>query len=325
MKTAELYDKERSAAFYEARYSHGSSYMDEWPIDKKRLIVNVIRELGLPTEGEAVDFGCGHGVVTDVLRQALPPAWKVYGVDVSETAIRRARARYPDCTFGVATDRTLIDKRFDFILTHHVLEHVYDVSLVLDEIVQLATQHGTMLHILPCGNAGSLEHQICLLRKDGIDLRLGNRFFFEDEGHVRRLTSAQLCRLCRERGFVLADERYGNQYYGAIEWITRAGPQFIELLTDTAQAVGAEEKAQLKAIRSRLMMYWQLRRVAFGLESRLALTPKSWRNYVAMMLLAPLYPGSKLIDLYLRRRTSTEWGDRKREPNGSEMYLYFTR
>lgn len=325
MKTAELYDKERSVAFYEERYSHGLSYMDEWPIDKKRRIMDVIRELGLPSEGEALDFGCGHGVVTDVLRQALPPAWKVYGVDVSETAIWRARGRYPDCLFVVADDRELMGKQFDFIFTHHVLEHVYDVSLVLDEIVQLAKQHGTMLHILPCGNAGSLEHQICLLRKDGIDVSLGNRFFFEDEGHVRRLTSAQLSRLCCDRGFVMADELYGNQYYGAVEWITRAGPHFIELLTDTAQAVGVEEKAKLKAIRSRLMMYWQLRRAACELESRLALTPKSWRNYVAMTFLAPLYPGSKLIDLYLRRRTIAEWGERKREPNGSEMYLYFTR
>jgi ubiquinone/menaquinone biosynthesis C-methylase UbiE len=325
MNTAELYDKERSVAFYEERYARGSRYMDEWPIDKKRRIGDVIRELGLPNEGDAVDFGCGHGVVTEVLRQALPPAWKVYGVDVSETAIGRARERYPHCTFMCADDPALIGKRFDFVFTHHVLEHVYDVSLVLDEIVRLATPHGTMLHILPCGNAGSLEHQICLLRKDGINLSLENRFFFEDEGHVRRLTSAQLCRLCSDRGFTLADESYGNQYHGGVEWITRAGPQFIELLTNTAQAVGEEEQAQLKAIRFRLMMYAQLRRAVFELDNRLAITPKSWRNYVAITLLAPLYLGSKLIDLYLRRRAIVEWHDRKREPNGSEMYLYFRR
>ncbi|MDN5941826.1 MAG: class I SAM-dependent methyltransferase [Nitrospira sp.] len=325
MSTAALYDKDRSVAFYEERYSGGSGYMEEWPIEKKRRVFDVIRSLGLPREGEAIDFGCGNGIFTDVLRQALAPGWKVYGVDVSEAAVERARTRYPDCAFCLADDPGFIGKTFDFVFTHHVLEHVYDVAQVLNEITERAKPRSTMLHILPCGNAGSFEHSLCLLRNDGIDTSLENRFFFEDEGHVRRLTSAELCRLCHDRGFVLADEGYSNQYYGAIEWITEAGPRFIEMLTDTTQAVGQEARGRLKAIRFRLMLYWRLRRVVFELESRLARTPKTWRNYVAMMLLAPLYLSSKPIDWYLRRNASAEWKTRKKEPNGSEMYLSFTR
>jgi hypothetical protein len=60
-----------------------------------------------------------------------------------------------------------------------------------------------MLHILPCGNEGSFEHNVCLLRKDGINPELEGRFFFEDEGHVRRLTTEQLSALCAKMGFVL--------------------------------------------------------------------------------------------------------------------------
>ncbi len=43
----------------------------------------------------------------------------------------------------------------------------------------------SMLHFMPCGNEGSYEYNVCLLRSDGINTELENRFFFEDEGHVR--------------------------------------------------------------------------------------------------------------------------------------------
>lgn len=325
VNTATLYDKDRSVAFYEERYSDHSGYMEEWPIEKKRRVFDVIQSLGLPSEGEAVDYGCGNGVFTDVLRQALAPGWKVYGVDISEAAVERAKSQYPDCAFYLTNDQELIGKTFDFVFTHHVLEHVYDVAQVLDEITARAKLRSTMLHILPCGNPGSFEHTICLLRKDGINSRLENRFFFEDEEHVRRLTSVELSRFCCGRGFVLKDEGYSNQYYGAIEWITQAGPRFIKLLTDTAQAVGPEARVRLGAIRRRLMLYWWLRRVVFEFENRLASTTKTWRNYVAMILLALPYSFSKLIDWYLRRNANTEWKRRKKDPNGSEMYLSFTR
>lgn len=325
MGTSALYDKDRSVAFYEKRYSDGSGYMEEWPIEKKRRVFDVIRSLGLPIEGEAVDYGCGNGVFTDVLRQALAPGWKVYGVDVSEAAVERARKQNPDCAFYLSSDLQRIGKTFDFVFTHHVLEHVYDVAQVLDEITERAKPCSMMLHILPCGNAGSFEHSICLLRKDGINVNLENRFFFEDEGHVRRLTSSELCRLCHDRGFVLAEESYSNQYYGAIEWITKAGPRFIELLTDTAQATGPEARGRLNAIRIRLMLYWWLRRAVFEIENRMARVPKTWRNYVAILLLTPPYFFSKPIDRYLRRNAIAEWKTKKAEPNGSEMYLSFSR
>ncbi|MBX3348223.1 MAG: class I SAM-dependent methyltransferase [Nitrospira sp.] len=325
MRTSALYDKDRSVAFYEERYSDGSHYMEEWPIEKKRRVFDVIRSLRLPLEGEAVDYGCGNGIFTDVLRQALAPGWKVYGVDVSEAAVERAKTRYPECAFHLTNDPRLIGKTFDFVFTHHVLEHVYDVAQVLDEITERAKLHSTALHILPCGNAGSFEHSICLLRKDGINASLENRFFFEDEGHVRRLTSSELCRLCHDRGFVLTEEGYSNQYYGAIEWITQAGPRFIELLTETAQAISPKARGRLKAIRIRLMLYWWMRRAVLELESRLARVPKTWRNYVAMLLLTLPYLFSKPIDLYLHRNAIAEWKTRQTEPNGSEMYLSFTR
>jgi len=123
----------------------------------------------LPDVGEALDFGCGNGVFTDVIKRALPTGWKVYGTDISEIAIENVKKRYPECVFFVADDEEFISKRFDFLFTHHVLEHVYNLAQVLKKINDRLKDESTILHILPCGNEGSFEHSICLLRKDGIN------------------------------------------------------------------------------------------------------------------------------------------------------------
>ena len=72
----------------------------------------------------------------------------------------------------------------------------------------------SFLHILPCGNEGSFEHTICLLKKDGINKEMGNRFFFEDPAHIRRLSTDELNTMVAKFGFNLTKDYYSNQYYG---------------------------------------------------------------------------------------------------------------
>jgi 2-polyprenyl-3-methyl-5-hydroxy-6-metoxy-1,4-benzoquinol methylase len=189
-KTSELYDLQVSRDFYEERYDHG--YMDEWSVEKKQRVFEVIRSLGLPEKGDALDFGCGNGVLTEVIKQALPPAWNVYGTDLSTIAVENAQERCPSCTFFFAEDKETksVPRQYDFLFTHHVLEHVYDIDPMIDIIDNYLKDKAAMLHVLPCGNADSFERGVCLLRKDGIDAKLQNRFFYEDEGHVRRLTGS---------------------------------------------------------------------------------------------------------------------------------------
>jgi len=322
-KTSQLYDKHMAAAFYQERYAHG--YMDDWPIEKKRRIFEVIHNFDLPDTGEALDFGCGNGVFTDVIKQALPAGWKIYGTDISEIAIENAKKRYPGYVFFMPDDREFISKRFDFLFTHHVLEHVYNLPQVLKEINDCLKDKSTMLHILPCGNEGSFEHSICLLRKDGINLQLENRFFFEDEGHVRRLTTEQLSKLCREKGFILAKEYYSNQYFGAIDWIIQSGLSFIRMVTNVSSAVDEKAKSKLTKIRYKLLFLWGSRYLATFFDSRLRKRGRTVRNYIALILGLPLYAFTKSLNNYLKVKVLNEWNKQKTERNGSEMYLFFKR
>jgi cyclopropane fatty-acyl-phospholipid synthase-like methyltransferase len=315
-------NKATSVEFYEQRYSQG--YMEEWPIEKKQKIVELIQSLQLPQKGEALDFGCGNGVLTEIVRQALP-GWTIYGTDISETAINNAKSRYPMCTFFVLGDPAYQEKKFDLLFTHHVFEHVANLQETFDQMENYLKTKSSMLHFLPCGNEGSFEYNVCLLRKDGINTKLENRFFFEEEGHVRRLTTKQVCELCETKGFTLQKEYYSNHYYGAIEWITNCDFQFILMFTDTSTAIDEHAKRRLKKLRIFLLTIKALRLPANIVNRFLNNRKKTVKDCLLFIFALPFYILSKPIDSYWKKKTRQEWETKKTERNGSEMALYFSR
>lgn len=319
-ETTQLYDAQTSRQFYDERYTKG--YMDEWPVEKKRRVFALVQSLGLPAEGEALDFGCGNGVFTEVLSQALPK-WKIYGTDFSAVAIETAQARIPSCTFFTPAHEALRQKRYDFLFTHHVLEHVYDIQEVWREIAGLLKPGASMLHILPCGNEGSFEHHVALLARDGINTEMENRFFFEDTGHVRRLDTERLSALAAQAGFELAAEYYANQYHGAIDLITQNEPSFVLMMTDPARAKDDRARKELSRLRWKLMLITAFRQLQHRVES-FPVRKRNIKRWIGLLAGLPVYPLSRLIDYRMKRQAETEWAQRKNERNGGEMYLYFT-
>ncbi|MBA2340109.1 MAG: methyltransferase domain-containing protein [Pyrinomonadaceae bacterium] len=320
--TARLYDKQTSEKFYDERYSGG--YMDDWPPEKKHRVIEVIRGLNLPESGEALDFGCGNGVFTEVIRLALPQ-WQIYGTDLSSVALQTAKTRYPDCNFFTPSDKNLMSKKFDFLFTHHVLEHVYNLDAVWREIVNFMKPDASALHILPCGNEGSFEHAICQLRVDGIDDQIGSRFFFEDQGHVRRLSTRQMDELAARSGLELAREYYANQHHGAIEWITASGMDFFLTLTESENAKDAEAKAKLLKIRRKLKPVVWARDLVSGVRARRHKEKKTAKNWAGLIARLPIFVVCRIVDQQTRRKAEAEWEQSKNNRNGSEMYLHFKR
>ncbi len=304
-----LKDISESKKFYNDRYAKG--YMEQWPADKKLRVFEVIKSISLPSKGEALDFGCGNGVFTALLKDALP-GWKIYGCDISDEAIRNARDKNLDCKFFVNDDPLFKGRKFDFIFSHHVLEHVSDIEETARQMNERVAGGGSMLHIFPCGNEGSFEWGICQLRKDGISKERGSRFFFEDEGHLRRMNTDSCASLFKKFGFILRQEFYTNQYDGALNWITRSNP--LVTLTMFNPLGGKNIKAKL-----RLSLFL----LAFLSISALRLPHViSERFYLPLKIL--FWP-SKQIDQYLIQRSNKEWERKKSQRNGSEMYLYFMK
>lgn len=318
MINKQLYQEEESLQFYEQRYRDG--YMDSWPLEKKQRIFEVIRSLNLPERGHALDYGCGNGIFTDIIKQALP-TWEVSGCDISEYAIENAKKLFPSCNFFILDDQT--KEKFDFVFSHHVLEHVHDLSKILDSINNLLNPRAFILHILPCGNKDSFEHKICTLRKDGINSDMENRFFYEDVGHLRRLTSEELSNELKNRGFKLQKSFYANQYYGALRWISRSLPEFIYDFANPHCAKNKQAEKQLKKHRLILLLICLVQLPMLLWQHIWRMPNKKTYHYLLVLLnLIPTlisYPFFKKIDKEAKR----EWDTCKNLPNGSEMYLFF--
>lgn len=317
----DLYQKAIAKEFYEERYKDG--YMDEWPMEKKIKVIDVIKSLSLPKMGKGLDFGCGNGVFTNVLKQALPE-WEIYGSDISEVAVKNAEERYPDCKFFVSDNEQFSELEFDFLFSHHVLEHVFDIQKTISEINVYLKTEAKMLHILPCGNENSFEFNVCKLRTDGINKDMEDRFFFEDEGHVRRLTTARANDLMEAHNFKLEKGFYNNQYYNALRWITRS-PDFIMNFTDPTKAINSKSLKRLKSLRYKLILlrYLQLPALLF-LQVRKVYN-KTLKHYLILAIDFVPYLVSYPFYSYIETKAEAEWDESKEQENGSEMYLYYER
>lgn len=320
--TAQLHDVERASAFYDDRYKSG--YMEEYPAATKERISGIIESLNLPSTGNAIDFGCGNGVLTEVLRQALPQ-WSVYGVDLSKRAIENAKSRFPQCTFVEFANPELKAIKFDFLFSHHVLEHVSDLQSSADQITSYLSASSSMLHVLPCGNVGSYEHRLCTLRSDGINHAVENRFFFEDESHLRRLTTAQMSELFGARNFDLQHSFYTHQYHGAVEWLTNHDAKWLCELTNLSKAKNTASALSLSASRLKLLLIAACRKHAR--LSAMLMRDRKWtpKRIIATALLLPLYPLTNRVSKHIEEQARREWKNDCLNPAGSEMALHFRR
>ncbi|MHB8261609.1 MAG: class I SAM-dependent methyltransferase [Bacteroidia bacterium] len=315
----DLNTKSGSVDFYNDRYNNG--YMIDWPLERKLRIVKIIKEMNLPGKGEALDYGCGNGVFTALIKKILP-YWNVYGIDISEISVRNASKLNTDCTFFCADDKALVDKKFDFIFSHHVLEHVYDIDKCCEEVSSMLNSNGYMLHIMPCGNEGSFEYNLCSKIENGINRGMQNRFFFEDEGHLRRLKSKELADKFKVYNINIIYASYANQYYGALDWITDCDPNFIYKITEINKAKGITNKLILYLIRTKLLLLQKAKYVKIFYD-RIPLKA----NTLILMVKFP-WKFSKLfiaknICHYYKAMADSEWKHKSKQENGSEMFLCF--
>ncbi len=111
---------------YEGSYLWGFEQNDT-RYDQKtgKVHASALRSL-IPTNARVLDIGCGYGRIERFL---APHCAEIHGVDVSATAIRRAKQYVPEanCHFHKIRDRNLSpfpDGWFDFVFSVGTLQHV---------------------------------------------------------------------------------------------------------------------------------------------------------------------------------------------------------
>ena len=180
--------------------------MQEWPPEKLARVATFVERLRLPASGAFLDFGCGTGVFTALLQAALP-GWRACGSDIVDVALERPSSDAPAPNSAVWSGSGTSSSISSF---HIMCSSTFRIWTRRWRILPDSRRAGgAMIVIMPCGNAGSLEHDICSARADGIDAAYGNRFFFEDEGHLRRL----YLRRCSKQPRRLTASRYCSQSF----------------------------------------------------------------------------------------------------------------
>jgi len=307
--------------YYDQRYNTG--YNSQWPLGQKKRIFDLIRSLNLSKKGSVLDFGCGRGEFTEVIKLALPD-WDVFGADISAVAVADAEKSHPECSFFVLSEISAVKQKFDFIFSNHVLEHVDNLDQTWAEMNHLFKDNACFLLVLPCGNKGSFEYKLSMLHKNGIKKDKGNVFFHEDITHLRRLTSDQANTIVLKNGFKPVFSCFANHFYGAVYWLTIGKPSFMFFCFDPRDA-----KDFISAIKLTFLyfMFMFIKIVKFPVNSidYKKSTMKNFKYWICFVLLVLFYPISKLITIYFDYKIKQEWQNKKDQPNGSEMYLYYSR
>jgi ubiquinone/menaquinone biosynthesis C-methylase UbiE len=108
-------------------------------------------ELALPQQRRrAIDFGCGVGRLTRVLRNYFP---ECHGVDISSGMLQKARQLAPQCEFREANDlRSFAAQSADLIYSSLVLQHQPDkthVIALIQDMVRVLAPGGLLVFQMP--------------------------------------------------------------------------------------------------------------------------------------------------------------------------------
>lgn len=118
-----------------------------------RLFERYAAKLSLPQGAEALEIGCGTGVVARSLARRPNVRGRVTGVDQSPVFIERAR-RFAEAegladkiAFQVGDAHALPfnDGRFDAVIAHTLISHVTDPASVLSEARRVLKPGGTLV------------------------------------------------------------------------------------------------------------------------------------------------------------------------------------
>ena len=121
---------------------------DEWANGLHRKAANGLAELVHPKRGEhTLDIGCGTGLLTRQIADAVGPKGSVVGVDISEGMLAQARnERRPNLTLvSMAAERLVFrDATFDLVTMGEVLTYVLDPFAVLSEAWRVLKPQGRL-------------------------------------------------------------------------------------------------------------------------------------------------------------------------------------
>lgn len=186
----QLWEQNKKGEFYD--FSIKWSLTKELVIKKKNLTI--------------LDYGCGVGrYIWEIIK--INPKSKIFGLDISSTAIKIAKKKLPGVFFSVQND----DKKFpiknesvDLILAMDVLEHIFDVQKIIHEFNRVLKPGGQIFITTPY--YGLIKNLIIVFF--GFDT-----VFDPTGGHIRFFSKKSLLSLLAKNGIEVSKLGYYGRFY----------------------------------------------------------------------------------------------------------------
>ena len=122
------------------------SDMSEYYKVSRLKLLKVIK--GIISNHNILEIGCGLGLVTNMLDKELENSL-VSGVDISSTAIHKAKAQYSNILFyegDIADKQFKSEEQYDVVILNEMLWYVLeDIDLVINNIYEILNTNGSLI------------------------------------------------------------------------------------------------------------------------------------------------------------------------------------
>jgi ribosomal-protein-alanine N-acetyltransferase len=151
----------------------------------------IIDRLNCLSGGKLLDVGCGPGF----LLSAINSQWEKYGVDVSAVALEQAKA-FAKVQKGEFPYLAYPSEYFDAVVMNHVIEHLRDPVLYVQECLKVLKPGGIFIIATPDFDSGCARHF-------GKNYRM-----LCDKGHISLFTTASLIKMLEDLKFMILEIEY---------------------------------------------------------------------------------------------------------------------
>ncbi len=157
-------------------------------------------------KGYILDYGCGWGHYAVALREK---GYNVLAIDLSENEIEICKLVWGNqegISFEKRSIESIADKKFDYVLSSQVIEHVHNPGFYLSQINRVLKSKGKLIISLP--NIINPRFIIPLLDKDlNSRLKEHSKLIFEKynktHDHIQAWDPFHFVALCASVGFLL--------------------------------------------------------------------------------------------------------------------------
>lgn len=97
-----------------------------------------------------LEVGCGEGFFLDFIKRELPQV-KIIGVDLTQSSIDRCLEKGHDAFCGTLEEYLEInsDKKYDYVVSFHCLEHVFNPKEYVEEMLKACKSDGLCINSIP--------------------------------------------------------------------------------------------------------------------------------------------------------------------------------